>query len=235
MKVETLMESIDRQARAHGKRSGYLAKDYWDKIQRSHQVLAAFKHSTEYLDKLSLEDRTSAFDEALKNLTINVASAFEIFVKDFIKIVCDKPGFPRDEQGIRKIMDEKITLGEAYELFNFEQFSIGNLVSLSKSFLDLTNTITILNQIVAPNFIQEIEEFVVTVTPGEYGLYGNIPFSLSSRFPNWQTQISKLLSERHEYVHQSSYEINISYEEITSVIEIVGVLIKAVQQKFNFV
>lgn len=233
MKIKDISETLRKQTIAHSNRTGFIPSDYWTKIQASHQVLSTFNHSTENLNSLPLEFKKRAQDEALNNLVVNVVTAYEVFIKDFVKLMCDNKNIQKNVSGINELLkDKEISLTEVLKISKIEDLTAGNLVVATRSFLDLDTVESVLNKITGENFFSNIEVFKITPNPND-ALYGETPFSIKERYPDWRESTKKLIKERHEHVHQTGKKTEISYEEVTVVIEIVGAMIEAVSQKYN--
>jgi|GEM_PF-3789786 len=60
--------------------------------------------------------------EARKNFVINCVTAAEVYFKDVVKALPEFPKIKENEEGLKDLLKEKISLWEAYLLFKEKRF-----------------------------------------------------------------------------------------------------------------
>lgn len=143
----------------------------------------------------------------VSNFIVNCVSALEMYFKNTIL-----QNARWHNPGLTSLLKEKITLGEAYEMFGQEKisreyivshyFSLQNFESISGIFSKLTNS----------DFFKEVENFKVD--------WNGKTLTLLEEFPDWRSEIIQLYDVRNRYVHDNVIE-RLSKRDIPVIFDLV--------------
>lgn len=144
--------------------------------------------------------------EARKNFIISWITALEVYLKDMVWVLID--GFPEslNQEGIENLLKKKVSLWEVFEIIQKERITKGELITAEYSFLSLEQIDYIFKNLLGhESFLSEIEKIELTSKNKE-------KLVLIEKWPKWRSNISKIFESRHKYVHQVSFENDISFK-----------------------
>lgn len=135
--------------------------------------------------------------QARKNLIVNVVSGLENFFRD---LVIQYEGHWSHE-GLNSLLKEKITLGEAYDLFKDTAISKEILVAKSSSFQNIESINYVYTTLTGvKDFYSTLEHFAEIV---ERAKSCKDFFLITIKAtPGWRVDLHKLFQLRHKIVHE---------------------------------
>lgn len=147
--------------------------------------LAVAEDLLEFVSKNCKEERRVW--EARKNFLVNLVTSLEVFCKGLILQLSTK----WDERGMSELLQEKITLNQAFEL-----------ISESKK-QELVKEVFIINSYSFSNF--ESITLVFCKLTGKANL--NKVLGKKIRHPNWEQSLGELFKHRNEILHDGKDQI----------------------------
>ena len=157
-----------------------------------------------------------------ENLIINTVTGCEVFFKQSVKALTNIEPFQTNLK-TSGLLDEKITIAEAFELNQRGDVTPGKIIASKKSFMDLGTINNVFTLIVRPinglntkdAFFKAVESVESTVYTGEES---KLVIKLSKDHPLWQAKVAKLFELRHKYVHNIRQDEKLTIKEMNSVI-----------------
>lgn len=143
----------------------------------------------------------------VSNFIVNCISALEMYFKNIIL-----QNARWHNPGLTSLLKEKITLGEAYEMFGQEKISREYIVSHYFSLQNFESISAIFSKLTDADFFKEVENFKVDWS-GQFS-------TLLEEFPDWRSDIIKLYDVRNKYVHDNLIE-RLSKRDIPVIFDLV--------------
>jgi len=191
-KWNNVLRKIEERRKLIRKRELYPYDTFLEKTYRALSLLIAIEES-----KTNREIKL----EARKNFIINCITALEVFLKDMVKGLIDLEAI--SQKGIDEFLKEKITLKEAWEIFSESEVSLGEIISITCSFQNLTQINSIFSKLLDQDFLEEISHFKVKREDED------IEFTLKENYPDWEIRIVEIFELR--LVAISAYRIMYSF------------------------
>jgi len=213
-KVEKWIQRVEEIRNSLSKRyNGYYAIPidvFWGKTHRALRLLDLAEKSKVHKD-LKVEAR--------KNFIINCVTALEVFLKDMLVGLLENADFPT----LNELLNEKITLWEAYRLFYRNKVSAGELLAIKYSFQNLEQINLLFSKLIGKKFLTEIGNFEVKDDSGR------IKFVLNIKYPDWKEKLAELFELRHNFVHQIRFNDRLSLEKLRRLWEVLSDFVEAVE------
>lgn len=153
--------------------------------------------------KKKLKADKDKLDLAYNNYLVNLVSALEIFYKHIILST------NWEEEGYNKLLKEKVTLAESFELFGREKvtrqyiiteyFSFQNFLSISHTFDSLTG-----KQFY--NELEQVSQIFFANTKKGVSQNDQITLVLKTKYPQWRKTIMELYQVRNKFIHEGIIE-----------------------------
>ncbi len=155
---------------------------------------------------------------ARKNYVINLVTAAEVYFKDLLKNIPDIK-IIKNNDGLEKLLEEKITIWEAYQLLRTRKsrkpIRISELIGIDRLFENLTTIDSFFSKLLKCNFLEEVENHQHRLNKVEKNFFSVTKLHLKVNLPDWKNQVGTLFEKRHEYVHQICFGDNLTYKEIS--------------------
>jgi hypothetical protein len=132
---------------------------------------------------------------AFNNFTVNSVTVIEVYLKDIVLSYSKW-----DEKGYSKLLKEKITLSDAFELFNKERITREHIISHYYKFQNFASINSIFTDLLGTDFYKEIESFSCRLK-----IIG-AETTLIDECPNWRKSLNKLYEVRNRFVHDGVIE-----------------------------
>ena len=129
----------------------------------------------------------------VSNFIVNCVSALETYFKN--TILQNARWY---NPGLTSLLKEKITLGEAYEMFGQEKISREYIVSHYISLQNFESISAIFSKLTNTDFFKEVESFKVD--------WDGQMLTLLEELPDWRSEIIQLYDVRNRYVHDNVIE-----------------------------
>ena len=143
----------------------------------------------------------------INNFLANIVTSLEIYFKTLIQQYDNW-----DEEGYKKLFKEKITLSEAFELFNRHKVTRQFLIAEHYSFQNFAILDNVLSCLTGDsNILNKIETFETDL----FKINGHRikkRSSLNKLYPEWRKTTTKLFDLRHEYIHEGKTTISTQSE-----------------------
>jgi hypothetical protein len=150
--------------------------------------------------------------EARKVFIVSLVSALEVFLKE---LIIERHG-KWDKEGFSKLLTEKVTLDQAYNIFKVYGVKREVIVAKTQSFQNLENISHVFNCLTSKkHFLNDLEEY-------KWELDNGIFFQLKKMSPNWRKDLSDLFDLRHKIVHENTKALKIEKKQNDSFIDVTG-------------
>jgi len=152
--------------------------------------------------------------EARKNFIISCVTATETYFKDIVKVLPELPKVKENNEGIKELLKEKISLWEAYILFKEKELRIGDVIASYFSFQNLENIDYVMSKILNLKFLDSIENHKVSLDKENKEYYGTKMICLKTDLPKWRGYLAEMFNLRHDYVHHVSFRDRIGFQKL---------------------
>lgn len=198
-------------------------KTFYEKRSNVDPISIFHKKVAESVKLVTFVERKSKISSvklnARKNYVINLVTAAEVYFKDLVKILPEFQEVKRDLSGLRRLLDEKITIWDAFQLFKNKKvgksIKIGNIISVSFSFQNLEQIDFVFSQILLIKFLDKVEEHKRRLNEIEQDFFKVKTLCLKSNLPQWRRTIADLFNARHDIVHEVCFVDKLSYKQIS--------------------
>ncbi len=207
-RIEEMRSSLSKR---YGKHCDIPVDVFWEKTRRAFLLLDLVENSKTHKD-LKLEAR--------KNFIINCVTALEVFLKDMLVGLLENVDLPK----LNELLNEKITLWEAYKLFYRNKVSAGELIAIKYSLQNLEQINLIFSKLIEKKFLTEIGSFDVKDERGR------TKFVLDKKYPDWKERLAELFELRHRFVHQISFNDKLGLERLRKLWECLTHFVEATEQ-----
>lgn len=144
-------------------------------------------------------------DYILNNYLVNCVTSLELYFRSVI--VQNKRW---DEKGYSKLLNERISLHDAYELFNSDGVTRQYIIAHTNSFQNLDRINNVFSNLMDIDFLKEVENHSVKLDDER-------DYSLKKKVPDWNRRIRKLYEMRNSFVHEG--QLNILTKEMIQSID----------------
>jgi hypothetical protein len=151
----------------------FLARDLWLEIE-----------------KLKL-DRDLLW-QARRNFVVNLVTVLEVFLKDLIVVQRDR----WKHEGFSKVLDEKVSLDEAYTIFKHNKLTRELLITHYYSFQNVDSIKRVFDPLTGKDFLNEIGTYVYRDKDGAISLSKNEVIK----------NLKMLFDLRHRIVHEGLHD-----------------------------
>ncbi len=127
---------------------------------------------------------------AAHNFVVNCVTGLEVYLR---QIILGNKHW--DDKGLNSLLKEKLTLGEAYNLFNNEKLTREYIIAHYYSFQNLEAIYEIFSKLTGTDFFVAVEKF----KPTHNGLG-----TLVEEIPDWRKQFALMFSVRNNFVHEGT-------------------------------
>lgn len=154
---------------------------------------------------------------ATNNFLVNVVTALELFFKETISANSFWV-----EDGYFKLLKDRISLSEAYDLFTKENISREYIIANYHSLQNFGNINYVMSALIGKDFYNEIETFIVYGDMGEVEPGTVFPedfqnlLCLPMTYPEWKTTISDVYVKRNKFVHDGII-FDLNFDQITHI------------------
>ena len=158
---------------------------------------------------------------ATNNFLVNVVTALELFFKQTITANSFWA-----EEGYSKLLKDKLSLSEAYDLFTKENISREYIIAHYHSLQNFGNINYVMSSLIGKDFYNEIQNFVVygdmgevepgTVFPDDFENLLHLPRT----YPEWKTTIANVYENRNKFVHDGVI-CELNYEQVKHIRDVV--------------
>lgn len=221
MNIVLIRERYKSQNRGNRKRTASdhdFVNLYFDSLDL---LFKAFEKKNKNDQKYPLENRHKSI--AIGNFLSNMVTALEVYFK---KVIVN--GNNWNELAFDDLLREKISLSEAYKLFNKEKISREFLISHTYSFQNLDTINKTFSALCGEDFIRKVE----TTETKFFDLNGEGGFSqLILVHPDWWKSVSEIINLRNMFVHEGYTKVKL--EQVLDYWHILGDFQEAMEQYFH--
>lgn len=164
---------------------------------------------------------------AANNFLVNCVTAIEIHLKD---VILQNSNW--NELGFSDLLKEKISLNDAFEIFNKEKVTREYIIAHSISFQNIESINKVFSSLLKADFLKEVENFKVTPDEEEPSSEEK-EMSLLERMPDWRKKMASLYELRNAFVHEGKMK-KLTHSEISQYVRVCIFFIHRVDYYVDF-
>lgn len=217
--TEKLHKRLDKEFILLSKRSPLPLDSFWYKLFYSTQVIEIVENNSANED-LSQIDKLKIRIEARKNFIINCVTATEVYFKDLVKTLPELNEEIKYGNGVKNLLNNgnkpnlKVNIWEAYEIFNKDNFRLGDILIYFYSFQNLNDIELVMGNMLNIKFLDLIEEYPLKLNDIDKDFFGMDMIVLKKDYPNWRKYLGEIFDMRHDFVHHINYRDKLGYRRV---------------------